>query len=109
MTLHDVLAGCAFERVVDVSGREQRYIVFHSLRHTFASHARMNGVDLHTLQKLLGHSDPRMTDVYANLSQEFLLDAAKRIDGVLSLAPATDEQMAEPAQDAKPKKRAKTP
>jgi len=65
---------------------------FHDLRHTFASHARMNGVDLHTLQKLLGHSDPRMTDVYANLSQTFLLDAAKRLDGVLSLAPAPDEE-----------------
>jgi site-specific recombinase XerD len=51
----------------------------------------MNGVDLHTLQKLLGHSDPRMTDRYAHLSQPFLLDAAKRLDSVLSLVPAAPE------------------
>lgn len=79
----------AFVRVCKKAGIEDFSI--HDLRHTFASHARMNGVDLHTLQILLGHSDPRMTSVYANLSQTFLLDAAKRLDGVLSLAPATDE------------------
>lgn len=88
----------AFIRACGEAGIED--FSFHDLRHTFASHARMNGVDLHTLQKLLGHSDPRMTDVYANLSQTFLLDAAKRLDGVLSLAPATDKEMAESAQDA---------
>ena len=63
----------------------------HDLRHHFASMLRMNSVDLHTLQKLLGHSDPRMTDRYAHLSQPFLLGAAKQLDGVLSLAPAGEE------------------
>jgi integrase len=59
----------------------------HDLRHTFASIARMNGgMDLHTLQKLLGHSDTRMTNRYAHLSQPFLLDAAKKLDGVLMLS-----------------------
>lgn len=81
----------AFIRACKAAGIED--FSMHDLRHTFASHARMNGVDLHTLQKLLGHSDPRMTDVYANLSQTFLLDAAKRIDGVLSLAPTASEQV----------------
>jgi len=64
----------------------------HDLRHTFASHARMNGVDLHTLQKLLGHSDPRMTDRYAHLSQDHLLEAARKLDGVLTLPSATPEE-----------------
>jgi hypothetical protein len=36
----------------------------------------------------------RVCRLTANLSQEFLLDAAKRLDGVLSLAPATDEEVA---------------
>jgi integrase len=85
----------AFIRACQEAGIED--FSLHDLRHTFASHARMNGVDLHTLQKLLGHSDPRMTDVYANLSQTFLLDAAKRLDGVLSLAPAPDEDADEKA------------
>jgi len=57
----------------------------HDLRHTFASHLRMAGADLYDLQKLLGHSDPRMTQRYTHLSQEHLDSAASRLDGVLSL------------------------
>ena len=75
----------------------------HDLRHHFSATLRMNGVDLHTLQKLLGHSDPRMTDRYAHLSQPFLLDAAKRLDGVLSLVPAPEEKEEEEAKEKAPK------
>jgi integrase len=60
----------------------------HDLRHTFASLARMNGVDLQELSKILGHSDLRMTDRYAHLSDAHLLDAAKKLDGVLAEAQA---------------------
>jgi integrase len=76
----------------------------HDLRHHFSATLRMNGVDLHTLQKLLDHSDPRMTDRYAHLSQPFLLDAAKRLDGVLSLTPAPEEAIAETEGDEAKKK-----
>jgi integrase len=76
----------AFIRACKAAGVED--FSLHDLRHHYASILRQNGVDLHTLQKLLGHSDPRMTDRYAHLSQPFLLDAAKRLDTVLSLAPA---------------------
>ncbi|MGE0827174.1 MAG: tyrosine-type recombinase/integrase [Candidatus Binatia bacterium] len=39
---------------------------FHDLRHTAASHLRMQGTDLLTLQELLGHKDGRMTKRYAH-------------------------------------------
>jgi len=48
---------------------------------------RMRGADLHDLQKLLGHSDPRMTNRCAHLSDEHLGNAARSLDGVLSLPP----------------------
>jgi integrase len=79
----------AFIRACDDAGVSD--FSLHDLRHHYASTLRMNGVDLHTLQKLLGHSDPRMTDRYAHLSLPFLLDAAKRLDSVLSLVPAAPE------------------
>ncbi len=76
----------AFIRACEAAGVKD--FSLHDLRHTFASHLRMHGADLHDLQKLLGHSDPRMTDRYAHLSAEHLGNAAKRLDTVLSLAPA---------------------
>jgi len=44
----------------------------HILRHSFASHFIMNGGDILTLQKTLGHSDLKMTMRYAHLSPEHL-------------------------------------
>ncbi|MBU3068777.1 tyrosine-type recombinase/integrase [Aestuariicella sp. G3-2] len=44
----------------------------HVLRHTFASHLIMNGCDLVTLQKTLGHSDIKVTMRYAHLSPDHL-------------------------------------
>jgi len=51
----------------------------HDLRHRYASMLRQNGVDLHTLQKLLGHSDPRMTDRYAHCRRNSYLTRPKAL------------------------------
>src|SRR5262249_28178240 len=41
---------------------------FHDLRHTFASKLVQRGVDLFTVQKLLTHSDPKLTARYSHLA-----------------------------------------
>ncbi len=67
--LHRVLEAAEFP-VVHHGGKMQRYIVFHSLRHTFASHWVMNGGDLFKLQKILGHKSTAMTQRYAHLTPD---------------------------------------
>lgn len=47
----------------------------HVLRHTFASHFMMNGGNIIVLQKILGHTDIKMTMRYAHFSPNHLEDA----------------------------------
>ena len=49
---------------------------FHDLRHTFASHFMMNGGNIYDLQKILGHTSLEMTQRYAHLAPEHLVQAA---------------------------------
>jgi len=51
----------------------------HTLRHTFASHLVMNGVDLPTVKKLMGHSDIQTTMIYAHLAPDHLEKAVDKL------------------------------
>ena len=46
----------------------ERHIRFHDLRHTFASHLVMKGVDLRAVAKLGGWRDTQMAMRYAHLT-----------------------------------------
>jgi integrase len=53
-------------------------INFHGLRHTWASHAVMNGVPLMVVAKNLGHSDTRMVEKhYGHLAPSYVADAIR--------------------------------
>lgn len=49
----------------------------HVLRHTFASHFVINGGNILTLQKILDHTDIKVTLKYAHLAPDHLTDAIK--------------------------------
>jgi len=51
----------------------------HKLRHTFASKLVMAGESLYTVGKLLGHTDPKTTQIYAHLSPDHLRGAVERM------------------------------
>jgi len=52
---------------------------WHDLRHTFASRLAIAGVDLHTIQELMGHKTLAMTMRYAHLSPGHKLAAVQQL------------------------------
>jgi integrase len=67
----------AVNRIKKVAGLPKDFRPLHGLRHVFASMLASSGqVDLYTLQRLLTHKDPRMTERYAHLRDETLKRAS---------------------------------
>ena len=65
--LHRVLAAAG---LISSSKTKKRYVTFHDLRHTFASHWVMRGGDIFKLQKILGHKSIAMTMRYAHMAPQ---------------------------------------
>ena len=51
-----------------------------SLRHAFATHLYESGIDLYTLQDLLGHADIKTTQVYLHLSRTRMASVKSPLD-----------------------------
>lgn len=89
-----------FARVVEALGLNdgiddpRHRIVFHSLRHTYASWLVESGVSLFTVQKLLGHENISQTDRYSHLSQGTLQGAVWTLENSIRAA-HDDSQTAE--------------
>lgn len=58
---------------------------FHDLRHTFGSYLVMQGIDLKTVQQVMGHKEIKTTMRYSHLSPEYVQQAMGRLDSVWTL------------------------
>lgn len=67
----------------------------HTLRHTFASHLIMKGVDPRTVQEYLGHSTIQITEKYSHLSKSHKREAIK----ILSFPAEVETKLKQNAQE----------
>ena len=67
---------------------------WHCLRHTFASRLVMAGVDIRTVQELMGHKSITMTMRYAHLSPEHSAAALEKLCAPSATTTATEGQVA---------------
>jgi len=73
-TIQDV-----FHKVVNSAGFTKR-VTTHTLRHSYATHLQELGTSLAVIQKLLGHSQMRSTEVYLHTSREVLSRTRSPLD-----------------------------
>ncbi|MCD6419874.1 MAG: tyrosine recombinase [Synergistetes bacterium] len=66
-----------FRKYVSMAGIMKK-VTPHTMRHTFATHLLNAGMDLRTLQELLGHSSVSTTQIYTHLDIKRLKDVYKR-------------------------------
>ena len=82
-----------------------KQIRFHDLRHTFATMALENGMDIKTLSAMLGHVSAATTlDIYTHITSDMLSEAAAKIDRGLGNEVAEDssESAKNPLTDFQP-------
>lgn len=81
-----------FRAIKKEAGLPADFRHMHGLRHLFATMLVSSGqVDMFTLQKLLTHKSPEMTQRYAHMRDEALRAASDKVDDILANATKTRE------------------
>jgi len=60
-----------------------KHVTPHTLRHSYATHLYEAGVNLRSIQVLLGHNSSKTTEIYTHVSQVHLRDIKSPIDDIL--------------------------
>lgn len=84
---------------VERHGKLRRYIRFHDLRHSFATHWMLNGGNFFRLQQVLGHASPQMTMRYAHFAPNAYAAEYGRFGAGISLDVAPVVSLVQPGDE----------
>ncbi len=84
--LHDNSMHLIVKAAARMAGIEKQ-VSCHTLRHSFATHLMEDGVDLRSIQELLGHNSVETTEIYTHVATP----AARRVHSPLDTLPPAPE------------------
>jgi integrase len=101
MLRHHADMGNIARRIKEAAGRcgFAKRVTSHCLRHSFATHSIENGVPIHVVQKLMGHTDIATTERYLHMAKDGVSAAKSPLEQLLA-NPGHRQQ--KPKPDEKP-------
>jgi site-specific recombinase XerD len=85
--VHPTLIQRAFKQAKR-EARIQKRVSFHSLRHSFATQLLESGVNLRTIQALLGHRSLATTQLYTHVAGDYLKQTRSPLDCLRGAKPS---------------------
>lgn len=84
--MHERAIGHAVTQCMKVAGFKDKGFSAHTLRHSFATHLLDQGVDIHSIKELLGHSKLETTMIYLHLQKSKRAMLVSPLDTIMKAA-----------------------